>query len=81
MLYKIIVKTEGVRRKEQKVKSHDLSLGFSSKIDEDDFKSRAKDAIGCNMKSSNKAVIMVFRAYQNDEGILVDKLPSHTWSI
>lgn len=81
MLYKIIVKTEGIKRKEQKIKTHDISLGFSSKIDEDDFKSRARESLSVNMKRSNKAVIMVFKAYQNDETISIDKLPTYTWSI
>lgn len=80
-MYKIIVKTMGIKRKEQKVKSHDLRLGYSFKIDEDDIKSRAKDLLATNMKTSNKAVIMAFKAYTNDEGEVVEKLPSYSWEI
>lgn len=77
-MFKVIVQVEGIKRKEKVTKIHSftLSQGVSS-YDLNDLEDRARDMVESNMKTSNKAVLMLYRTrIKEDENIIeVDKLP------
>lgn len=67
-MIKLILKVEGVKRKQQLTKVHNFSLGFTSNTDKEALKSLGRATIESNMKTSNKAVLMGFRANVNGNG-------------
>lgn len=75
--YKLIIQVEGIKKKQQAIKTHNILLANSVQFTSlNEFEDRARDMVASNMKTSNKAILKAYRTRVVDDSFEeVSQLP------